>query len=178
MSQRKACCVWFTGLSGAGKTTLANALNAKLLDAGTQTCLLDGDALRKGLNSDLGFSEQDRRENIRRVAEVSKLMVESGTIVIVALISPFEQERETARTRIGAKRFIEVFVDTPIEICEERDIKGLYRRARAGEIAEMTGISSPYEIPKTPDFIAGSKKSIVDLAVQLLTLVSDRLSEL
>jgi bifunctional enzyme CysN/CysC len=176
MNQNMSCCIWFTGLSGAGKTTLANALNAKLLSEGKQTSLLDGDVLRKGLNSDLGFSEQDRRENIRRVAEVSKLMVDAGIIVIAALISPFQQDRETARTLIGPDRFMEVYVNTPIEICEERDIKGLYRRARAGEIAEMTGISSPYEIPQHPDFIANNTLSIEVLADELFKAVLNRLA--
>jgi bifunctional enzyme CysN/CysC len=176
MNPSKTCIVWFTGLSGAGKSTLATALNAQLLALGKQTCLLDGDVLRKGLNSDLGYTEADRRENMRRVAEVSKLMADSGLIVITALISPFRADRELARQLIGADRFVEVYVNTPLSVCEARDVKGLYRRARLGEVDNMTGITSPYEVPEAPDFVAAGLDCDLDsMIIQLRTLVLSRI---
>jgi len=149
--------IWFTGLSGSGKSTLANLLEVELNRTGLHTYILDGDNTRLGLNSDLGFSMQDRAENIRRIAEVAKLMMEAGLIVMTAFISPSRKERELARTLIGTEDFIEVYVDTSLEQCEARDPKGLYKRARAGLITNMTGISSPYEPPIAPQFIATSK---------------------
>ena len=140
--------VWLTGLSGAGKSTIADVLIGELHRRGVHTALLDGDNLRSGLNADLGFGDEDRVENVRRTIEVARLMVDAGLVVVVALISPFRAERAMARERIGAERFVEVFVDTPLGVCEQRDTKGLYRRARAGEIADFTGISSPYEPPE------------------------------
>ncbi|MCK9513285.1 MAG: sulfate adenylyltransferase subunit CysN [Pigmentiphaga sp.] len=139
--------VWFTGLSGSGKSTLANALEVALYQQGKKTYILDGDNIRHGLNKDLGFTEADRVENIRRVAEVAKLMMDSGLIVLTAFISPYQREREMARELIGTENFIEVYVSTPLEICEQRDVKGLYRKARQGEIPNMTGVNSPYEPP-------------------------------
>ena len=143
--------VWFTGLSGAGKTTLASALEQALHAKGKHTYLLDGDMVRQGLSRDLGFSAADRTENIRRVTETARLMMDAGLIVLVALISPFRQERALARSLIGQEHFVEVFVDTPLSVCESRDPKGLYRKARCGLISEMTGIDSPYEPPCRPD---------------------------
>ncbi|MCE1237221.1 MAG: sulfate adenylyltransferase subunit CysN [Hyphomicrobiales bacterium] len=143
--------VWFTGLSGAGKSTIADLTEQKLVAAGRHTYLLDGDNLRHALNRDLGFSDRDRAENIRRVAEVAKLMADAGLIVLVSFISPFRAERAAARATIGEADFVEVFVDTPLEVCEARDAKGLYARARAGEIANFTGLTSPYEPPERPD---------------------------
>ncbi|CRI59804.1 sulfate adenylyltransferase subunit CysN [Pseudomonas sp. CCOS 191] len=143
--------IWFTGLSGSGKSTLANALEKELHAQGMRTYVLDGDNVRQGLNKDLGFTDADRVENIRRVAEVAKLMMDAGLIVMTAFISPFRAEREMARELIGAEHFIEVFVDTPLEVCEQRDPKGLYKKARTGLIPNMTGISSPYEAPMEPD---------------------------
>lgn len=145
------CVLWLTGLSGAGKSTIANCLEQKLNCLGKHTIMLDGDNIRHGLTKDLGFTEADRAENIRRVAEVAKLMTDAGLITLVALISPFEEERQMARNIIGVDQFIEVFVDTPLEISEGRDVKGLYKKARAGEIPNFTGINSPYEVPKNPD---------------------------
>jgi len=148
--------VWLTGLSGAGKTTLALELERELCAAGRQVFRLDGDDLRRGLCSDLGFSAQDRAENIRRAAEVCRLLVDSGAIVLAAFISPFARERASARNIIeagGRSRFVEVFVDTPLTVAELRDVKGLYRRARAGELKEFTGIDSPYEIPVNPEIV-------------------------
>jgi bifunctional enzyme CysN/CysC len=144
------CVVWFTGLCGAGKSTIANAVEAELHSRGNFTYLLDGDNVRYGLNRDLGFTDADRVENIRRVAEVARLMTEAGLIVLVALISPFRAERQMARSLFDEGRFLEVFVDTPLAVAEERDPKGLYRRARSGELKNFTGIDSPYEPPENP----------------------------
>jgi bifunctional enzyme CysN/CysC len=145
--------LWFTGLSGAGKSTIANSLERKLHALGKRTFVLDGDNVRHGLNRDLGFTEADRVENIRRVAEVAKLFVEAGLITIVSFISPFRAEREMARGLMGADEFIEIFVDTPLATCEQRDPKGLYKKARRGELRNFTGLDSPYERPETPELI-------------------------
>lgn len=150
LGQRPAV-VWFTGLSGAGKSTLANALESALVERGIHTYLLDGDNVRHGLNRDLGFSDGDRVENIRRVAEVARLMVDAGLVVVAAFISPFRADRAMARELFAPGEFVEVYVDTPIETCEQRDPKGLYRKARSGEIARFTGIDSPYEVPEAPE---------------------------
>jgi bifunctional enzyme CysN/CysC len=144
------CVVWFTGLSGSGKSTIANALEKQLHAQGFHTYLLDGDNVRHGLNKDLGFTDADRVENIRRVAEVAKLMVDAGLIVITAFISPFREEREMARRLFAEDEFIEVFVDTPIDVAEQRDPKGLYKKARAGQLKNFTGVDSPYEAPEKP----------------------------
>ncbi|BAQ47501.1 adenylylsulfate kinase [Methylobacterium aquaticum] len=143
--------VWMTGLSGAGKSTVANRVEEKLWRQGRHTMLLDGDNLRFGLNKDLGFTDADRVENVRRTAEVAKLMLEAGLIVLCSLISPFRRERALARQLVGPGEFLEVFVDAPIEECRRRDPKGLYARALAGQIPNFTGISSPYEAPEAPD---------------------------
>lgn len=144
---------WLTGLSGAGKSTVANAVDRALIEGGRQTMVIDGDNLRLGLNRDLGFSAADRAENIRRAAETARLLAEAGIVVIVSLISPFREDRAMARQTAGDIPFLEVFIDTPLTICEERDPKGLYSRARAGQIPEFTGISAPYEPPETPDLV-------------------------
>lgn len=143
--------VWFTGLSGAGKTTTATAVRKRLLAAGYSVVLLDGDELRRGLCADLGFSVADRRENLRRSTEVAKFLMSNGAIVLACFISPFREDRQNIRTQFSQSKFIEVFVDVPLEVCEQRDPKGLYRRARAGEITNFTGIDSPYEAPHQPD---------------------------
>ena len=148
--RQKSPVIWLTGLSGSGKSTIANQLAADLHHLGHLTYILDGDNIRMGLNKDLGFSDEDRKENIRRIAEVAKLVADSGSIVITAFISPFRNEREMAKQIIGEENFIEVFVDTPINICEQRDPKGLYKKARAGQIKQFTGIDSPYESPLSP----------------------------
>src|SRR5262245_25415983 len=150
-TDKPARCIWLTGLPGAGKTTLASALEQRLREQGRRTCVLDGDSLRTGLCRDLGFSEADRIENIRRVAEVARLMVDAGLTVLVALVSPFRDQRRMARQLLSDGEFVEVFVDTPLEECERRDPKGMYARARRGELKDFTGIGSRYEPPETPD---------------------------
>lgn len=165
--------IWFTGLSGSGKSTLANALENALHQAGKHTYILDGDNIRQGLNKDLGFSDADRIENIRRIAEVAKLMADAGLIVITAFISPFKKEREMARDLIGTEHFLEVYVSTCLAVCEQRDPKGLYKKARCGQLPNMTGISSPYEAPLHPEFIADGAshdiKTIIDTLLPLVT---------
>ena len=147
LNQQRPCVIWFTGLSGSGKSTIANELEKKLFEIGKRTYILDGDNLRHGLNNDLGFSEQDRVENIRRVAEVAKLMVDAGLIVLATFISPYRSDRQAARELFEEGEFIEIFVDTPLDLCESRDPKGLYKKARQGLIKNFTGIDSPYEQP-------------------------------
>jgi bifunctional enzyme CysN/CysC len=167
--------LWFTGLSGAGKSTVANSLERKLHALGKRTFVLDGDNVRHGLNRDLGFTEADRVENIRRVAEVAKLFVEAGLITIVSFISPFRAEREMARGLMGPDEFIEVFVDTPLEICERRDPKGLYRKARRGELRNFTGLDSPYERPESPELILDAlNERAEDLADRVIVFLQQR----
>ncbi|MBU1211298.1 MAG: sulfate adenylyltransferase subunit CysN [Alphaproteobacteria bacterium] len=173
LKHQKACCLWFTGLSGSGKSTIANLLEKRLYAQGRHTYLLDGDNVRHGLNRDLGFTDADRVENIRRVTEVARLMVDAGLITIVSFISPFRAERRFARERFDAAEFLELFVDTPLEICESRDAKGLYAKARAGDIKNFTGISSPYEAPDAAEMIlpggAKAPEDLVDDIVAFLT---------
>jgi bifunctional enzyme CysN/CysC len=160
--------VWLTGLSGAGKSTMANLLEKRLHAIGKRTYLLDGDNLRHGLNKDLGFSIVDRAENIRRVAEVAKMLVDAGCIVITAFISPFRTERQLARELMEPGEFIEVFVDTPLAIAEQRDPKGLYKKARRGELKNFTGIDSPYERPESPELHIDSSRVDAQLAAALV----------
>ena len=147
IKSQKPCVLWFTGLSGSGKSTVANAVEAELNKLSKHTYLLDGDNVRLGLNKGLSFSDEDRIENIRRIGEVSKLFVDAGIIVLTAFISPFIEDRSSVRKLLGGNEFIEVYIDTPLEVCERRDPKGLYEKARKGEIPNFTGISSPYEAP-------------------------------
>ncbi len=158
------CILWFTGLSGSGKSTIANMVEMQLHTMNKHTYLLDGDNIRHGLNQDLGFNEFDRVENIRRIGEVSKLFVDSGLIVLTAFISPFQKERDAVRNKVAPHEFIEVFIDTPIEICEQRDPKGLYKKARKGEIESFTGIDSPYEMPKHPEIHIKNDQLPIDQA--------------
>ena len=161
-------CLWMTGLSGAGKSTLANALEQELNKTGKHTYILDGDNLRHGLNSDLGFTEADRNENVRRAAEAAKLMVDAGLIVIVGLISPFKKERDWARSRFKDDQFKEIYISTSLQECEQRDVKGLYEKARRGEVKDFTGIDSPYEHPENPDVIIDTQDKSVSDCVQLI----------
>ena len=166
--------IWFTGLSGSGKSSIANILEKKLQSLGKHTITLDGDNIRHGLNRDLGFTSADRVENIRRVGEVAKLMVNSGLICITSFISPFESERKMARSLVLENEFIEVFVDTPLSVCEERDVKGLYAKARSGQIPNFTGISSPYEPPKNPEIrIDTTKASAEEAANQIIDFITE-----
>lgn len=169
LNGHKGKAIWFTGLSGSGKSTIANALEKELHARGKRTYILDGDNIRQGLNKDLGFTDAGRVENIRRVAEVTKLMVDAGLIVMTAFISPFRAERQMARERIGEENFVEVFVDTPLEVCERRDPKGLYKKARAGQLPNMTGINSPYERPDRPDYVVPHGAADVQAVVKSLT---------
>ena len=155
--QQKAMTVWMTGLSGAGKSTLANELEKRLFSMGRHTMLLDGDNVRMGLNKNLGFKENDRAENIRRVAEVSKLMNDAGLIVLTSFISPYRLDRRMAREIIG-NSFVEIYVSTPLEECERRDVKGLYQKAKAGMISNFTGVSSPYEVPEHAEITVDTSK--------------------
>lgn len=153
MKHQRACCIWFTGLSGAGKSTLGNRLDQALQQSGLHSYLLDGDRLRQGLCQGLGMSDEDRHENVRRIAEVAKLMVDAGLIVIVSAISPFRADRDAARQHFAEGEFIEVHVSTPLEECARRDAKGLYRLVKEGRITNFTGIDSPYEAPLSPEFV-------------------------
>jgi len=172
LNGHKGKVVWFTGLSGAGKSTLANALEVELHGRGMRTYILDGDNIRQGLSRDLGFTEADRDENIRRVGEVARLMMDAGLIVLAAFISPFRREREMVRGLMDPGDFVEVHVCTPLEVCEQRDPKGLYRQARAGKLPHMTGIHSPYEPPEAPEYRAdGSRRSLDEMVQDLVRCV-------
>ena len=169
--------VWLTGLSGAGKSTLAVTLERSLLDAGMPCYALDGDELRTGISRDLGFSPGDRQENIRRVAEIARLMNDAGLIVIAAFISPYRTIRRMARDIVGPDRFVEVYADAPLQVCEERDPKGLYRRARSGELRDLTGVGAPYEPPEKPDIVLHTgSASVAECTEQLFALVRRRAS--
>lgn len=172
LNGHQAKVIWLTGLSGSGKSTLANAMEQILHRQGIRTYLLDGDNIRHGLNKDLGFSDDDRVENIRRIAEVAKLMMDAGLFVMTAFISPFRRERQMARDLVGQENFIEVYVNTPLEVCEERDVKGLYKKARTGQIPNMTGINSPYEPPISPEItVLGSGGDVDKIAKEMLSKI-------
>ncbi len=156
LSGHKGCVLWFTGLSGSGKSTIANLVDEKLFLRGCRSYVLDGDNIRHGLNKNLGFSKEDRAENIRRISEVAKLFADAGIIAITCFISPYREDRAKARALLPEGRFIEIFVDCPLEICEQRDPKGLYKKARAGEIKGFTGIDDPYEPPESPELVLDS----------------------
>ncbi|MUU77859.1 adenylyl-sulfate kinase [Winogradskyella endarachnes] len=168
--------IWFTGLSGSGKSTLANLVEIELHKKGISTYSLDGDNIRQGINKDLSFAPEDRTENIRRIAEIANLMVDAGVVTMAAFVSPYIKDRENIKTIVGAENFIEIYVNTSIEECERRDVKGLYKKARAGEIKNMTGISAPYEAPISPDIeiktdhqsIDESVKKILDFIIKKL----------
>ncbi len=175
LNRQKACVLWFTGLSGAGKSAIANLVEKQLFAQGRRTYLLDGDNLRHGLSRDLGFTDADRVENIRRVAEVAKLMVDAGLIVLASFISPFRAERALARQLLEAGEFLEIYVSTPLEVAERRDPKGLYKKARAGHIKNFTGISSPYEPPENPDIVIDTTRMTQeDAAAAILKVLRER----
>ncbi|MGF1751592.1 MULTISPECIES: adenylyl-sulfate kinase [Vibrio] len=175
LKQQKPVVLWFTGLSGAGKSTVAGALETELLRLGHHTYLLDGDNVRHGLCRDLGFSQQDRRENIRRVGELAKLMADAGLIVLSAFISPHREERALVKSLLPEGEFLEVFVDASLAVCESRDPKGLYKKARAGEIANFTGIDSEYEQPIDPDIhLQASEKSVATLVEDCLAVLKEK----
>jgi len=165
---QRSLVLWFTGLSGSGKTTLSDALEEELYKRGYKTYILDGDKIRDGLCKDLGFSEADRTENIRRVGEVANLMRDAGLIVLSAFISPFAKDREVVRETIGAKNLVRIFVDCPLEVCEQRDVKGLYKRARLGEIKKFTGISSPFEIPKESELVLKTAENTIEELIGMI----------
>lgn len=174
-NHHKSCVIWLTGLSGSGKSTIANALDQKLYQLGIRSYVLDGDNIRHGLNQDLGFQKCDRAENIRRIGEVAKLFVDSGTIVLTAFISPFRADREIAKKLFPTEEFLEVYVKCPLSICENRDPKGLYRKARNGEIPDFTGISSPYEPPQNPDAIIETNQTTIEQSVDnLIKILKDK----
>lgn len=162
----KSFILWFTGLSGSGKSTLANAVETYLFEKNIHTYVLDGDNIRHGLNRGLGFREEDRKENIRRIGEVSKLFVDSGVVTLTAFISPFKEDRELVRRLVDKEEFVEVYVKASLETCERRDPKGLYKKARSGEISNFTGIDSPYEAPLNPEVIVNTDKLTVEQGVQ------------
>ncbi|WP_353948464.1 adenylyl-sulfate kinase [Sporolactobacillus sp. Y61] len=161
-SGHRGAVVWFTGLSGSGKSTLANRVEAELFKKGIRTYLLDGDNIRSGLNHDLGFTDADRKENIRRISEVAALFVDSNAVVLTAFISPFTSERRAAREKVPEDEFFEIYVKCPLDVCEARDPKGLYRKARDGEIEAFTGISSPYEEPPAPELVVDTSEETLD----------------
>jgi len=175
MNNHRSVIVWFTGLSGSGKSTLAHAVEERLHQMGCRTFVLDGDNVRHGLCSDLGFTLKDRVENIRRIGEIAKLFQEAGVIVLTAFISPFHSDRDRVRSLIPHGEFLEIYCRCPIEVCEDRDVKGLYKRARDGEIKDFTGISSPYEEPADPEFVVDTARSPIDECVaSVVALLAER----
>jgi adenylylsulfate kinase len=175
LGQRPAI-LWFTGLSGSGKSSIAGKVEEILHERGYMTYLLDGDNVRSGLNNNLGFTEQDRSENIRRIGEVAKLFVDSGVIVLTAFISPFEADRRMVRDLVKKGEFLEIYVNCPIEVCEERDVKGLYKKARNGEIKDFTGINSPFEEPRQPEItIRSDNESIEDAANRIIKFITPKI---
>jgi len=167
--------IFFTGLSGSGKSTIANALEQKLVEENIKTYTLDGDNVRKGINKDLTFSDEDRSENNRRIGEVANLFVDAGIVVLAAFVAPFEKDRNFIKETVGKENYVEVFVDTSLEECEKRDVKGLYKKARKGEIKDMTGISSPYEVPLRPDIRLTEKESVEEAVNRIYELIRPKL---
>jgi len=177
LKKHEAFLLWFTGLSGSGKSTIANALENTLYQKGIHTYTLDGDNVREGLNNNLSFSPEGRTENIRRIAEVANLMVDAGLVVLASFVSPYEQDRENIKKTVGANRYIEIFVNTSIEECERRDVKGLYAKARSGEIDNFTGINAPYEAPKSADIEIDTQNITIGEAVSIiLKYIEEKLS--
>ncbi|MDO6595869.1 adenylyl-sulfate kinase [Oceanihabitans sp. 2_MG-2023] len=167
-NKHKSFLIWFTGLSGSGKSTIANVVEQELYKLGVKTYSLDGDNIRKGINKDLSFAPEDRTENIRRIAEIANLMVDAGLVVLAAFVSPYRKDRENIKAIVKDVNFLEVFINTSLEECERRDVKGLYKKSRAGEIKNMTGISSPYEAPQNPDIEIKTEECTVEEAVNTI----------
>lgn len=175
-NKHNAFLLWFTGLSGSGKSTIANLVEKALFEKGIKTYSLDGDNIRKGINKDLGFAPEDRTENIRRIAEVANLMIDAGLVVLAAFVSPYKKDRDNIRTIVKDVNFVEIYINTSLEECERRDVKGLYKKARAGEIKNMTGISAPYEAPEQPDIeIKTEETSIEDAVEQIVNQIESKL---
>ena len=166
LNEHNSFLLWFTGLSGSGKSTIANVVEQELYRKGIKTYTLDGDNIRKGINNDLTFAPEDRTENIRRIAEIANLMIDSGIVVLAAFVSPYKKDRENIKKIVKDVNFVEIFVNTSVEECERRDVKGLYKKARAGEIKNMTGISAPYEAPENPDILINTEEMTVESAVK------------
>jgi adenylylsulfate kinase len=166
--------IWFTGLSGSGKSTIANLVEQSLFNKGVRTYTLDGDNIRKGINNDLSFSPEDRTENIRRIAEISHLMIDAGLAVLAAFVSPYKKDRENIRTIVKDVNFVEIYINTSVEECERRDVKGLYKKARAGEIKNMTGISAPYEAPENPDVEVNTEEENLEDSVKRIVDFIDK----
>ena len=176
LNQHNSFLLWFTGLSGSGKSTIANKVEEELHKKGHKTYTLDGDNVRKGLNNDLTFSPEDRTENIRRIAETANLMIDAGLVVLAAFVSPYKKDRENIKTIVGDANFVEIYINTSVEECERRDVKGLYKKARAGEIKNMTGISAPYEAPTHPDIeIFTENESIEEAVSKIIEFITPKL---
>ena len=175
-NKHKSFLLWFTGLSGSGKSTIANVVEQELYKLGVKTYTLDGDNIRKGINKDLTFSPEDRTENIRRIAETANLMIDAGLITLAAFVSPYKKDRENIKNVVKDSNFVEIYINTSVEECERRDVKGLYKKARAGEIKNMTGISAPYEAPENPDIEIKTEEKTVEQAVQeILNFIKPKL---
>lgn len=175
-NKHNSCVLWFTGLSGSGKSTIANVVETHMFKSGLNTYILDGDNIRKGINQGLDFTETGRKENLRRIAEIAKLFVDAGIITLAAFVSPLKKDREMVKNIVGAKNFIEIFVDTSLEECEKRDVKGLYKKARAGEIKNFTGIDTPFQAPLKPDIhILTEKESIIEAAEKIITFANHKI---
>ncbi|WP_411893959.1 adenylyl-sulfate kinase [Winogradskyella sp. A2] len=176
-NNHKSLLLWFTGLSGSGKSTIANLVEHALFNKGVKTYSLDGDNIRKGINNDLTFSAEDRTENIRRIAEVANLMLDAGLVVLAAFVSPYKKDRENIRTIVKDVNFVEIYINTSLEECERRDVKGLYKKARRGEIKNMTGISAPYEAPENPELeINTEKENIEDSVKRIVDFIKPKLN--
>ena len=168
--------VFFTGLSGSGKSTIANALELHLFDANIRTYVLDGDNIRRGINKGLTFTPEDRSENNRRIGEIAKLFIDAGIVVLAAFVAPYEKDRQAIRKKVGSKNYVEVFVNTSLEVCEQRDVKGLYQKARKGEIKNMTGISAPYEIPSMPDIEISEENEVTESVHAIYNFLKSKLN--
>jgi len=176
LNKHQSFLIWFTGLSGSGKSTIANALETKLFENNIKTYSLDGDNIRKGINKDLNFSQQDRTENIRRIAEIANLFIDAGIVMLAAFVSPYRKDREDIQKIVGSNNFVEVYVNTSVEECEKRDVKGLYKKARLGEIKDFTGISAPYEAPEFADIEIKTEQLTVEQSVsKIIKVINQKL---